>query len=153
MIEILEMNAPEIDRLLKRVGYGHLACSFEDQPYVVPIHYAYEQPHLFFYTTSGKKTDVISANPKVCLQIEEVTDNSTWKSVIVFGNAEKIVDKVAREKAIECIAAKNPSLTPAIGIRWDNNWIRNNVEAVYRIIPTVITGRRSEKVLRKGAIA
>lgn len=153
MIEILEMTVPEINRLVSRIGYGHLACSLEDQPYVVPIHYSYHNAEFLFYTTAGKKTAVIDANPRVCLQIEEVKDNASWKSVIVFGNAEKIVENDEREMAISWVSATNPGLTPAIGIRWVDNWIRENIEAVYRITPNQMTGRYSKKVLRKGAVA
>lgn len=153
MIEVLEMNDSEIEQLITRVNYAHLACSLDDQPYVIPIHYSYQKPYLIFYTTKGKKSDFIDANPKVCLQIEEVIDNSDWKSVIVFGEAERIVDRKAREEAVDAIRTTNPTLTPAISIRWVNNWIRENVEVVYRVKPSRMTGRFSKKVLRKGAIA
>ncbi|HEX6279923.1 MAG TPA: pyridoxamine 5'-phosphate oxidase family protein [Pyrinomonadaceae bacterium] len=147
------MSDAEIERVVDRVNYAHLACSMDDQPYVIPIHYSYQKPDFLFYTTKGKKSDFIDANPKVCLQIEEVVDNSDWKSVIVFGEASRIEDRQAREKAVEAIRVTNPTLTPAISIRWVNNWIRENVEVIYRIKPSRMTGRFSKKVFRKGAIA
>lgn len=50
------MSKREIEVLLQKVSYGHLACSDNGQPYIVPIHYVYSAPDLFFYTTDGKKT-------------------------------------------------------------------------------------------------
>jgi len=153
MIEVLDMNDREIETMVKRVSYAHLACSRNDQPYVIPVHYSYQKPDFLFYTTAGMKTEIIDANPKVCLQIEEVVDNSDWRSIIVFGEAERIEDRGAREAAVESIREVNPTLTPAISIRWVDNWIRENVEVIYRIKPTQTTGRFSKKVFRKGAIA
>lgn len=151
MIEVREMTDRESDDLIARIGYGHLACSRDDQPYVIPIHYVYTKPYILFYTTKGKKTDIIDANPKVCLQIEEIVDATDWRSVIVFGEVEEIKEQDMRASALESILAANPTLTPAISIRWMDNWIRENVEVICRINPTRVTGRYSLKVRTKAA--
>ena len=62
-------------------------------PYVVPIHYAYDEPHVYIYTTEGKKTEIIDANPEVCLQVEEVTNANHWQSVIITGDAVQLTSK------------------------------------------------------------
>lgn len=146
MIEVKEMVDSEIEDLLARVGYGHLACSLNDRPYIVPINYAYDKPDIYIYTTDGLKTDILSANPQVCLQVEEIVDNEDWRSVIVHGDAEQITAGEEREEVVKMIRKTNPALTPAISIKWLNNWIRENVEAVYRIKPHTITGRSTAKV-------
>jgi nitroimidazol reductase NimA-like FMN-containing flavoprotein (pyridoxamine 5'-phosphate oxidase superfamily) len=148
MIEVEELSEAEIEELLGRVGYGHLACSRANRPYVVPVHYAYQDGVIFVYTTEGKKSEIIKENPHVCLQAEEVTDNQHWQSVIVDGVAERITDGVEREKALELIIAVNPSLTPAVSIHWMDEWIRENIEAVYRVTPEHTSGRRA--VVRSG---
>lgn len=153
MIEIVEMAKSEIEEVLQRVGYGHFACAIDNQPYVVPIHYAYEKPYIFIYTTEGKKTDMIKANPRVCLQAEEVVGNGDWRSVIVIGEAEQIIEREEREKALKLILSINPTLTPAIGIRWVDNWVRENIEFVFRINPDVVTGRTSVGVKTTAAFA
>ena len=141
MIEIQELNANAIRKILESADYGHLACSFNDQPYVVPIHFAYSEPVIYFFTTEGKKTEILDRNPRVCLQLEEVKDNSHWTSVIIYGEAERLTNDPLRSEAIEALASRNPTLTPAVSVRWMDNWIRENIEAVYRIMPTDITGR------------
>ncbi|MDQ1591523.1 MAG: Pyridoxamine 5-phosphate oxidase, partial [Pyrinomonadaceae bacterium] len=40
MLEVKEMLRGEMLALLLRGGYGHLGCSRDDHPYVVPMHYA-----------------------------------------------------------------------------------------------------------------
>ncbi len=143
MIQVEEPSNAEINQILSRVGYGHLACSRDDQPYVVPVHYAFLNGEIFIYTTEGKKFEIIQANPLVCLQVEEVTDNQHWASVIVEGVAEQITKPAEREKAVKLVVAVNPTLTPAISIRWMDSWVRENIEVVYRITPTTTSGRRT----------
>ncbi len=143
MIQVEELSNAEINQILRCVGYGHLACSRDNQPYVVPVHYAFLKGEIFIYTTEGKKFEIIQANPLVCLQVEEVTDNQHWASVIVEGVAEQITTPAEREKAVKLVVAVNPTLTPAISIRWMDSWVRENIEVVYRITPTATSGRRT----------
>lgn len=153
MIEVQEMSDNEIEEILQRVGYGHFACARNNRPYIVPIHHAYSKPNIYIYTTEGLKTEIISANPEVCLQVEEVIDNGDWRSIVIHGEAEQIVDRIEREEALKLITGVNPTLTPAISIRWMDNWIRENREVVYRIKPSTITGRSSVKVNISAAFA
>jgi uncharacterized protein len=146
MIEIQEMSRHEAEGLLARVKYGHLRCSRNDQPYVVPIHYSYRGPDIFFYTTEGKKSEILNVNPAICLQVEEVDDAGDWQSVIVIGDAERIIEPGEREEALKIVTADNPKLSPAVSIKWRDNWIRENVEAIYRIMPRMVTGRRAVHV-------
>ncbi|MEQ1763517.1 MAG: pyridoxamine 5'-phosphate oxidase family protein [Pyrinomonadaceae bacterium] len=153
MIEVQEMEKCEIEEVLARVGYGHLACVRDDRPYIVPIHYAYDKPDIYIYTTDGMKSEIIRENPHVCLQVEEVVNNDDWRSVIVNGNAEQITALKEREEVVKLIRSTNPFLSPAISIRWMDNWIRENVEVVYRIKPYLITGRSTMKVKITAAFA
>jgi len=153
MIEIHEMASCEIDEFLARISYGHLACARDDRPYVVPVHYAYRKPDIYIYTTEGLKTDIIRANPHVCLQVEEVIDNEDWRSVVVTGDAEQITKLNLKEDAIRLIRSTNPTLSPAISIRWVDNWIRENIGVVYRLRPENVTGRSPVKVRISAAFA
>lgn len=141
MLEVEEMGNSEIENLLSRIGYGHLACAKDNEPYVVPIHYAYSKPYIYIYTTLGKKAEIINENPRVCLQVEEVVDNKHWHSVIAYGTAEQLTDEPDRDIALKAIVATNPTLTPAVSIRWMDNWVRENIEVIYRVTPTEMTGR------------
>jgi len=141
MIAVEEMNTGLIKEVLKRVGYGHLAMARGNLPYIVPIHYAYEEPHIYIYTTEGKKTEIIKANPEICLQVEDVKSDNDWVSVIASGEAVQVTDRTEREHALEIILAANPTLTPAVSVRWMDNWVRENIEVVYRLTPRMLTGR------------
>ena len=143
MIEILEMSEREIRELLSSTGYGHLACAKDGVPYVVPIHYGYDEPHVYIYTTEGKKSDIIAENPNVCLQVEQVSDNKNWRSVVLTGRAEQLAAGDARERAIDSVVKVNPTLTPAVSVRWMDSWVKENVEVVYRITPMEVSGKKA----------
>jgi uncharacterized protein len=143
MIAVEEMNNGQIKEVLGRVGYGHLGLARGHHPYVVPVHYAFDDPFIYIYTTEGKKTEIIRANPEICLQVEDVQDEKNWQSVMITGTAEQIIDLKEREHALEFILASNPTLTPAVSIRWMDCWVRENIEVIYRIKPRMLTGRET----------
>lgn len=145
MIEIESMLSPAVNELLKRVNYGHLGCAEHNQPYVVPIHFGYDGETVYIFTTPGKKSEIIDANPNVCLQVEEILNKDDWQSVMVVGQAKMVTDDAEREKAMQLILAVNPTLTPALSIRWMDSWVQEirDIETIYRIRPTNITGRRT----------
>ena len=82
---IQEMSAEECRAFLARTWLGRLGCSFKDQPYVVPIGFAYEGDFIYVFATVGQKIVWMRANPKVCIQIDEIKSESHWESVIVNG--------------------------------------------------------------------
>ena len=143
MIEVEDLTDNECLELLESEDYGHLACSMNDRPYVVPIHYVFSTGEFYVYTTEGKKFEMIRANPNVCLQVERVKSAHEWESVIVFGKALQIHDEDERSFALSMILERNPGLTPAVSIRWMDSWVRENIEVIYRITPSLITGRTS----------
>jgi nitroimidazol reductase NimA-like FMN-containing flavoprotein (pyridoxamine 5'-phosphate oxidase superfamily) len=146
MIEIREMSNDEAETLLEQVKYGHLGCAVNDEPYVVPVHYSYHRPDIYIYTTDGRKSEIISVNPRVCLQVERVQDDGHWQSVLVTGDASRLEDPADKDAALKIILDDNPKLAPAVSLKWSNNWIRENVEVIYRITPSKITGRQADQI-------
>ena len=142
MIEVREMGNSWARETLGRLNYAHLACSRDDEPYVVPVHYAFDGDYVFIYTTEGKKSGILDSNPKVCLQAEDVEDNKHWVSVMAFGEVERVPDD-ARSEALDLILNVNPTLTPAVSVRWMDSWVRTNVEVIYRFRPRKISGRKT----------
>src|SRR3954466_2014462 len=114
MLKVEDMSPVDMHALLSRESFGHLGCAREGRPYVLPMNYAYDGKELYFFTTEGMKTQFIDANPKVCLQVEEVHDSSHWLSVMVIGDAERLTRAEDTQRAIQAITERNPSLTPAI---------------------------------------
>jgi nitroimidazol reductase NimA-like FMN-containing flavoprotein (pyridoxamine 5'-phosphate oxidase superfamily) len=84
-MRIIAISQQECSELLKRVSIGRLACSLDDQPYIVPIAFLYEPDCIYIFSTLGKKIKWMRQNPKVCLQADEIGNRSNWVSVIVTG--------------------------------------------------------------------
>lgn len=90
---IREMNIRECRELLERLGSGRLGCARDNQPYVVPIYFAYEPDRLYGFSTVGQKIEWMRKNPKVCVEADEVIANNNWSSVIAIGRFEELPEK------------------------------------------------------------
>lgn len=106
-MRIIAISQQECTDLLKRVPIGRLACSLDNQPYVVPVSFAYEPNCLYIFSTLGQKIKWMRQNPKVCLQADEIGSWSNWLSVVVNGTYLELREPqytAQREHAIEQLA-------------------------------------------------
>jgi nitroimidazol reductase NimA-like FMN-containing flavoprotein (pyridoxamine 5'-phosphate oxidase superfamily) len=143
MLEIKDMSQGEMVALLLRGKLGHLGCSRDSHPYVVPMNYAYDGECLFFFTTEGTKTEYIAANHEVCFQVEEITNALRWSSVMVLGRAGRIAKPEETERAMQLITESDPTLTPALNETKIGAWKRFNNVVIYRVRPHSIHGRKT----------
>ena len=143
MLKVEDMSPAEMHALLQQESFGHLGCSRDNRPYVVPMHYAYDGKELYFFTTVGMKTHYIDVNPQVCLQVEEIQDSTHWRSVMVIGRAGEITNQEETERAMKFITERNPGLTPAISATQLDSMGRAVDIALYRITPEIIDGRQT----------
>lgn len=146
MLDIDEMSQKEIHTLLQKVGYCHLGCALDGHPYVVPMHYYFDEPDIYIFTTVGMKTKYMDVNPEVCLQVEEVHNLKHWRSVTVMGQAEHITEQPDIDRVMQVIKTQNPTLSPAINRTWIDAWGRAEVMALYRIHPSEMSGRTTDGV-------
>jgi len=86
------LSEEECYEFLARASFARLGCSRNDQPYVVPVGIAYEPGYIYIFSTLGKKIEWMRENPKVCVQVDEITSQSDWVSVIVNGNYQELVE-------------------------------------------------------------
>lgn len=150
MLDIDIMGSKEIQSLLQQVGYGHLGCSFEGRPYVVPVQYylehSEENSNIYIFTTEGQKTQYLDANPQVCLQVEKVNDPLSWRSVVVTGRAERLTQQADIDRVKQLVKERNPTtFSPAISRTWIDTWGRENTVTVYCIYPSEITGNQTSR--------
>jgi nitroimidazol reductase NimA-like FMN-containing flavoprotein (pyridoxamine 5'-phosphate oxidase superfamily) len=143
MLKVEDMTPTEMHALLQRESFGHLGCARDGRPYVLPMQYAYDGKELYFFTTEGMKTQFIEANPQVCLQVEEITDSTHWRSVMVIGKAEQLTNAEEMQRAMKLITERNPSLSPAISATELDALGRAVDIALYRITPQLIDGRKT----------
>jgi nitroimidazol reductase NimA-like FMN-containing flavoprotein (pyridoxamine 5'-phosphate oxidase superfamily) len=103
-MRIIPISQPECSDLLTRVSTGRLACSLDNQPYVVPVSFSYEPGCVYIFSTLGQKIEWMRQNPKVCLQADEIGSWSNWTSVVVTGKYLELIEPQytsEREHAIE----------------------------------------------------
>jgi nitroimidazol reductase NimA-like FMN-containing flavoprotein (pyridoxamine 5'-phosphate oxidase superfamily) len=89
---IRDMTNQECRDLLARLGVGRLACARDNQPYIVPVYFAYEPDRLYGFATLGRKIEWLRSNPLVCVEADEVRSHFEWQSVIVLGRYEEYPD-------------------------------------------------------------
>jgi len=73
---INEMTEKECGTVLARSSIGRLGCALDNQPYVVPIYFAYEPGYIYVLSTLGQKIEWMRTNPKVCIQVDEIMSHS-----------------------------------------------------------------------------
>ena len=118
---IREMSTAECLKILAGARLARLACAREDQPYIVPVYLAYgEVSHcLYGFTTDGQKVAWMRTNPKVCVEVDDITDADRWVSIVVVGRFEELAevptDNRSTPRAIDRPhnAAESASIRPA----------------------------------------
>ena len=111
------LTTEETEALLKRLPVGHLGLSKDGQPYVVPLHYIYQDGKIYFHCKrTGRKLDYIQANPRVCFEASDFVslilgptacDYATeYTSVIVYGRARIIEDDAEKLRVLTGLARK-----------------------------------------------
>lgn len=98
---IHDMTDAECRHALAVANVGRIGCAHNNQPYVVPIYFAYHEHYLYAISTVGQKIEWMRANPLVCVQIDELRSYDDWMSVIVFGRYEELPDEPAFKRARE----------------------------------------------------
>jgi hypothetical protein len=98
-----ELHSGECYELLARLGFGRLACARDNQPYIVPIYFAYEPHVLYGFGTLGQKIEWMRSNPLVAVEADEVKSHVEWTSVVVRGRYEEFPEApefaIARQQA------------------------------------------------------
>jgi uncharacterized protein len=90
IMTINEITDKDCRVILARGSIGRLGCSLNDQPYVVPIYFAYEPDYIYALSTVGQKIDWMRKNPKVCIEVDELAHQDEWVSVIANGTYEEL---------------------------------------------------------------
>jgi nitroimidazol reductase NimA-like FMN-containing flavoprotein (pyridoxamine 5'-phosphate oxidase superfamily) len=87
---IEEMSKNECDAMLRRAHVARLACAWNNQPYIVPIHVDFEDGYLYGFATAGQKIEWMRRNPSVCVAVDELATRDDWTSIVVMGSYEEL---------------------------------------------------------------
>lgn len=78
--------------LLDRTRLARLAYVRDGQPQIVPMSFAYDADCLYSFSTLGEKILSMRANPRVCVEADELVNVEKWETVIVQGRYEELPD-------------------------------------------------------------
>lgn len=145
---IHELSTEQCAEVLSRSWLGRLGCARANQPYVVPIHFAFdaERKCLYAFSLVGQKIEWMRENPRVCLEVEEVLDKDHWTTVVVMGRYEEIhvapAEAEARRRAEQHLQQREEWWLPAAG-KVPSREHQHMV--LYRINIDRMTGRRAAR--------
>ncbi len=146
---IHELGPAECDEVLARITIGRLGCARDNQPYIVPISFYFDPPArcLYSFATAGQKVDWMRSNPRVCVEVDEITDQFHWTSVLVIGRYDELVASPAgggaRERALELFQQHQDWWLPGAARLASGG--EHFAPVVYRIKIDQLSGRRADR--------
>jgi hypothetical protein len=145
---IHELNPEECADVLKRMSLGRLACARFNQPYIVPILFSFdaERECAYAFSAIGQKIEWMRQNPKVCLEVEDITNKDHWVTVLAVGRYQEIrqepEEAEARRRAETLFQQRPEWWLPGAGRLTAQE--RPQV-VIYRIQIDRVTGRRAQR--------
>lgn len=144
---IHEMTVDECRTALANTNVGRIACARDNQPYLVPINFAFDGTYIYGFTTLGQKVEWMRSNPLVCFEIDEVVDHNQWMSIIVFGRYEELPDQpefeTARIHAYKFLQKRVMWWEPAYISQKHRDQPHSLIPVFYRIHIDKMTGHRA----------
>lgn len=155
------MTTAEAEDVLRCVKVGRLGMCRNDQPYVVPLYFTYDNGHIYFHCAdAGLKIEFLHSNPSVCFEADEHVATTTapvacncdaaYRSVIVFGTARILTSLKEKVDAMRLIAGKymgeepNIAIKPELVDRYRSQ--QGSKTVVVDIAIEQITGKRNDPV-------
>jgi len=144
---IHELTAAECEEFLSRATVGRLGCSHRDQPYIVPIslYFGRKEQCLYGFSTVGKKIEWMRENSRVCVEVDEISDQHQWTTVLVMGRYEELdasdARKRERQRALDLFQAQSRWWLPA-GAKLSSG-VEHESPVVYCIHISSVSGRRA----------
>jgi uncharacterized protein len=91
-MNIQKMPLADCRKFIAGAGLGRLGCAKDNQPYVLPIYFVYQNDRVYAFSTLGRKIEIMRANPLVCLEVDEIRSQHEWTSVVINGRFEELRD-------------------------------------------------------------
>ncbi|WP_320045316.1 pyridoxamine 5'-phosphate oxidase family protein [uncultured Desulfobacter sp.] len=116
------IDQDQIDSIIKQAKVCRLGLSDNGKPYVVPLHFGYNPPFLYFHgADTGRKLDILAANAQVCFEFDEFNKlnkhpaacnwGTSYNSIIGEGTARILVEPEEKIKGLNCIMSQYSSRT------------------------------------------
>ncbi|CAL1518879.1 pyridoxamine 5'-phosphate oxidase family protein [Chitinophaga sp. MM2321] len=145
-----KLSLDEIDQVLTNNHTGRIGCTDGEKVYIVPVSYAFNKTYLVAHSKEGMKIDMMRKRPQICFQVDEIADMANWRSVVVWGNYEEVIDPKERYYAMKFLVSRLSHMpaSETAGVaemhrEMEEPVVYNNIirPVVYRIRITEKTGR------------
>lgn len=148
-MQITAMNQFEIMQVVENARVGRLACVNDGQPYIIPMNFVCRFGYLCAFTTFGQKIEWMRANPKVCVEFDEITATNNWQSVVVVGQYEELTDDpdhVETRNEVHALLSKRAEWwEPAYVKTVIRDHVRTLRPVYFRILIKEMTGHKTVK--------
>lgn len=139
---IRDLAPDECVAVLARGHVGRLAFAFRGHVDIQPVHYVYDDGFVYGRTSQGAKLVLLSHNPWVAFEVDEMRALFDWESVVVRGSFHLLDpegnarEHLTYEHALSLLRALVPrTLRDGDPTPWR--------DVVFRIAVDEITGRRA----------
>ena len=145
---VKELTNSECLEILTEKRLGRLASAKENQPYIVPFHFAFDgQTVIYAFSTLGQKIEWMRLNPLVCVEVDDIVNQSEWTSLVIFGRYEELPDtfefEAERKHAHELLSSHPMWWQPAFAAGIHRREKANDEPIYYRIHIGAISGHRA----------
>jgi uncharacterized protein len=138
-----------IQKIINEADFCRVALSDDNKPYIVSMNFGYKNNTLYLHSaTEGRKIDILRKNNNVCFQMDIKTELVTsespcnwgmkYQSVVGFGKAHIIDDKMEKNQALDIIMRK---YSPEESFEYSEDAISKIV--VVKVEINEITGKKS----------
>lgn len=147
------LTSTQIESVLRSQMTGRIGCYADDEIYIVPITYVYDDGFIYAHSKEGRKVQMLRKNPKVCFQVDAMQNMTNWRSVIVWGQYEELKSQDEQKRAMQILADRLAPFTTSATVRTsDSAEFPKVVEkrrkpVFYRIRVEKSTGRFEKTIL------
>ena len=139
-----EMTERECYHLLADAHVARLGCAHDNQPYIVPIHVDFEDGYLYSFAMAGQKIEWMRQNPLVCVQVDQLSTQMAWTSVVASGSYEELSPTAAHAElrsVAERLFQRHPMWWEPASVQLPGE--ERRVQIVFRIRVNRVSGRRA----------
>lgn len=131
-----QLNDQQMNNLLASQVVGRLACTDSQQPYLVPVTYAFDGTTIYGQTNEGMKLSLLRKNPNVCFEVDVMMDMANWQSVVVRGRFEELTNEAANNARLVLYNRVFPLMTSAT-VHGEQHEVEHELDDDNRIKPVM----------------